>query len=212
MKGASPINWGAVARVQELLKTGRVDAAEEQCRRIVQAGNEPWGLHLLGLVAQGRGWLEEAAELMARSISLLPDAPEFHCNLGVVRAMGGRADEAASSLREAIRLRPDYFEAHVNLGMAMLRLMDPLEAERVLRKALLLRPGAVPARFHLAAALRQQGRLTEAIESYLGIIEDVPDHAQAVGELAHTTSRRGVSKAPSTASVAPWNSAPATRS
>lgn len=115
-----------------LHRAGRLDQAEKCYRDILarDAGfHDAW--HLLGLIAQGRNQLQEAAEHIRRALALKSDEAVYHHNLAVV-------------LRDAA----DHVSACRHFGMAAA--LDPNDPDAPLCRAELLRTmgdheNAVPA-------------------------------------------------------------------
>ena len=64
-------------------ETGRLDVAEEICRRVLAVEpNHAHALHLLGVVAYQRAECQAAVELIDRAITIDPDNRGFYINLG----------------------------------------------------------------------------------------------------------------------------------
>ena len=89
----------------------------------------------------------------------------------------GKLDEAIAEYREAIRLKPDYGQAHSNLGR-------PANQGKRTRPSLsTARPSGQarrrPAHSNLGIALRDQGKVDEAIDEYREAIRIRPDLAEA---------------------------------
>ena len=150
-----------------LHRAGQLDAAADAYRRILATHpDHARALHSLGVLEKGRGNAAGAVELIARAISLLPDAAEFHNNLGDALMTLCRYDEAIASFRRSIELSPQYVKAYNNLGNVLARVNRHGEAVETFERALKLQPDYSRGHANLAVALTQMGRQREAIESY----------------------------------------------
>jgi predicted O-linked N-acetylglucosamine transferase (SPINDLY family) len=76
------------------------------------------------------------------------------------------------------------------LGTA-LRRRDAEGAEAALRRAIAGDPASADAPFHLANLLREQGRLSDAIELYRQALRRIPDHPSVLNNLGLALAARG---------------------
>lgn len=101
-------------------QAGHLDKAEEIYRQILAAApDNPFVLHLLGVVAFQSGKLQPAYDLIKKAISVNPGVADFHSNLGNTLIKMSRADEAISAYKEALKLNPNHVDAMANLGFAL---------------------------------------------------------------------------------------------
>jgi tetratricopeptide (TPR) repeat protein len=145
----------------------------------------------LALILQGRGEIDEAADLYRRALELYPDYPEAHTNYGSLLARQGRIESALDHLRRSIALNPNNDVAHNNLGNVLADLGRRVEAIRHYEQAVALRPSNVNARFNLAMELAALGRLDDAISHLTEVVRLAPDDVEARERLAELHERRG---------------------
>ncbi len=170
----------ALARAAEHHQSGRLQAAEQLYRQILQVEpNQPDALHLLGLIAHQVGQHERAVELINRAVALNENSPSFHNNLGGAYHALRRLNEAVASFQRALKLKPDYAEAYHNLGLVLSDQGKPDEAIASYERALTLRPGYPEAHKNLGNALRDQAKPDEAIACYRRALNLKPSYAEA---------------------------------
>ena len=157
----------ALAKAGELHGAGNLAAAEQVCRRILEAApGSSDALNLLGAIALRRGDSAAAADWVAKAIALRPDIAAYHANRAKIFAAEGRRAEAMDACREAIALKPAAPEFHFQLGNLLLQERRTGEAVQCYREALALRPHYAEAHCNLGVALKQEGRLEDAIARY----------------------------------------------
>lgn len=173
-----------VARVQELLRLGRLDdAAAELSRATAESPDEP-ALHLLWAslhLAAGRS--EEGREAAERAVALAPQDPTAHVVLGDALRQAGRPRPALEALTRAVELDP-----HDPLGQQVLAqvLSDLKRHDRAVeagRRAVELDPHDADSHFALGYALhdRWQGAAADAYRQALAVD---PHHHHAQHNLA----------------------------
>jgi len=124
----------------------------EMPETLVNLGN---ALHQLGRSG-------EAVDAYRAAVKYRPDFAEAFNNMGIALAAAGRLGEAVEAYRRAISVRPEYPEALNHLGIALHQLGDVGSIDFFVR-ALDLKPDLVDARLNLVQALRDAGRLDDAI-------------------------------------------------
>jgi tetratricopeptide (TPR) repeat protein len=159
---------------------GNLRQAEQVCRHILQAdpGNADTH-HLLAVLAQSQGRLDEAVAHFQQALRFRPDFAEAHNNLGNTMFLKGNLDDATAHYRQALRLRPDYVEAHNNLGLALAGNGQRDEAIHHYQQALRLNPNSAEAHNNLGGALVDQGKPAEAIVCLQQALRLKPDYAKA---------------------------------
>lgn len=156
-------------------RAGRLDEAEQIYQEVLrQNSNDPYALHLLGVIAHQRGQHETAKSLIGRALKLTPDNPDFLNNLGEARRATGDPEGAISCYDAALTIRPDFVEALSNRGAALERQGRFSEALDSYEKALALRPGFAKAWSNRGNALQGLERYSEALESYERAVALVP--------------------------------------
>ena len=173
-----------LALAEQHRQAGRLQAAEDLCRQILQAvPGHAETLHLYGIIAHQAGNLPAAIDLVRQAIASDGRVPLYHCNLGEMCRLAGRLDEALAAGRQALALRPDYAEAFNNLGIAHYDRDDYDEAIAHYRRAVALAPAYAEAHSNLGNALRAQKKLEEALPSYRRALELKPGYAEAHNNL-----------------------------
>ncbi len=159
-----------------LLERGRVDAAVESFRRVLEMRpHSDRGLYNMALVLRAQGKMEEAAHHLARAIQSNPNMAEAYNNLGIILAAQERPEDAITLFREAIAINPRLEQGHTNLGTALISQGLVNEALVHFRNAVGLNP--YKAKFHnnLGAVMDLQGRSREALSHYQRALELSPD-------------------------------------
>src|SRR5438105_14780895 len=102
----------------ELHRAGELEAAESVYRGVLaECGEDPDALHLLGLVVQERGRLDEAIELLRRAAQA-ESLPEFECDLARALLVRGLAEEALAAARRACAADEAWADAWMVVGHA----------------------------------------------------------------------------------------------
>jgi len=141
-----------------------VNKAAEACQQATKRdGSLAEGHACLGLVYQGTGKYEQAAEEYAKAALIEPtlDAAQS----GLARAYGSlnRPDEAEKAYQAAIRLRPNYWAGYNRLGAFFLRHGKMEPAAQMFAQVVSLVPDSFIGYSNLGAVRLQQGRYSEAI-------------------------------------------------
>jgi tetratricopeptide (TPR) repeat protein len=132
-----------------------------------------------GRVAAQAGRSAEAAREFRKALAARPESVEARVDLGSVLALAGDRAGAIAQFRDALRLDPSNVTAHFNLGS----LLPPAEARPHLEVVVAARPDDAEARRRLAQALRDGGRLLEALEQYGKAVALAPaDETARLGE------------------------------
>jgi tetratricopeptide (TPR) repeat protein len=140
-----------------------------------------------GRVAAQAGRYADAGQEFRKALAAQPESVEARVNLGSVLALAGDRAGATEQLRDALRLDPSNVTAHFNLGS----LLPPDAARPHLEAVVSARPDDAEARRLLAQALRDGGRLPEALEQYGKAVALAPaDETARLGE-AETLVRLG---------------------
>ncbi|MCE1180851.1 MAG: tetratricopeptide repeat protein [Rhodocyclales bacterium] len=163
-----------------LHQQGRFGEAEGlYCQLLAADPGHADGLHLLGLIHQGRGAHQEAEGLIAEAIRRNPQAGIFHSNYGTVLKSLGRLPEALASYDEALKRNANDVDALMNRGLALLELGRLEESLQSTGQALALRPSYVEAYNTQGNALFELQRYDEALASYDQAIALKSDYAEA---------------------------------
>jgi tetratricopeptide (TPR) repeat protein len=125
--------------------------------------DHPSSLHLLGVIRVRQGQLEEASELLARSVSIRPEEAQAQLNYGKVLNVLGRHQEACEALRTALALDANLVDAAFLLGKSLYADTQVQEAIDAYKIFLAARPNHVPAQLALSQALIETGDLQSAV-------------------------------------------------
>lgn len=140
----------------------------------------------IAILLEGEGKMEEALESLKRALLFRPAYPEAHNNYGHVLMKNGKTEQAISHFRQALVWNPALKQARTNLIIALYRVGRYTEAQSEVDKALEQTPGDASILRAQAAGLAYQGRLEDAREVNLKILELEPEAADVqlnMGEL-----------------------------
>jgi serine/threonine-protein kinase len=169
-----------------LSKQGKLDDAIAEFRTAIRIQPDlALGHTELGfLLSQcNRDYAGAESEFRTR-IRITPGIAHAHVNLGSVLQMQGKLDDAIAEFRTAIRIQPDFAGGHIALGVFLCECkQDYAGAEAELRTAIRISPSLAEAHSNLGIALRQQGKLDDAIGEFLTAIRIKPDAAHGHVEL-----------------------------
>ncbi len=167
----------------ELINVGNPRAAETVCREAVERNPKDVNmLGLLGAVLVKMRRLEEAEQVLKRTVSLAPTFAKPHDDLGFVLLELERFDEAAVILQKAVRLDPKLEFAQFNLGKALASIGRGEEADAAFEASFAMSPDRKL--LAQAAKLHKEGRLEEAEKLYRQVLKNNPDNVDAMRMLA----------------------------
>jgi tetratricopeptide (TPR) repeat protein len=159
-KSGKSLNESSVAKLRAAVEAayreqaaGNLGKAEMMYRRTLKSfSDQPFAMHLLGIVYYHRGKHEDAVAILEDTLRLKPDFAEAQNTLGTFHMELGRLDAARDCFRAAIRANPRYAEAHRHLSLVK-RHSEP-DVEMSQMQALFDTPGIDDnARMHLAFGL-----------------------------------------------------------
>ncbi|MDQ1468821.1 MAG: hypothetical protein QOJ99_301 [Bryobacterales bacterium] len=185
---------GQQASVEEamaLVSSGKLDAAVAMLEDLENHNsNDPDPAYRLGLVQLKLGKLEEsrrhlelAAKRGATRPSILAALGLVHNSLAKAAAARNDAPTAAKEFQEAIRLDPARPSYYIDLARLFLDHETPEPAEAVLRNAVQHFPGNPEVLRLLGLADYAQGNNQKALDTFLKVIEAVPDSESAYASL-----------------------------
>jgi predicted TPR repeat methyltransferase len=190
----------AVELALSIQKRGRLDAAEEIYRRVLEAvPDHVDALHFLGIARHHRGERDEGLALVRRALELAPDNVEARNNLGNMLSSRGRLEDAEAAFRQVLESAPDHVHALANLGSVLRRRGDLVGAEAALRRAIALAPNRGEAYHNLINVLHDLERDDEALDMSKKALEVIhadaeahrygPEAYRAVGALLYANGR-----------------------
>jgi len=188
-----PIELDAILKLAKTqLRSGKVaEAAVMYQRVLVENPRCGEAVHFLGLAAMAGGKLDEALELVQKSIELEDGKPEFHNNLATVLGQMGRTTESLGAAQRAIDLKDDFPEVWSNKGVALEKLGRTDEAIDAYRRAVDLRSDYGEALANLGNALSRVGQHDEAITRLRRAAELRPRDSGARKSLGNALRRAG---------------------
>ncbi len=116
------------------------------------------------LVEDGR--LEDALVLCRQAIAIDPSRASVHHTLACVLRDLDRAPEALLSFERALELDPERFDTCFNHAHLLMTLGRNAEAEAAYRRVLDIKSDQAQVHNALGTALKEQGKLAEALESF----------------------------------------------
>jgi protein O-GlcNAc transferase len=184
---------GSAERVQALFKEAlicqrRGQIAEAKNLYLQILGESPRhapSLHLLGSMALQAGAVQQACELIGKSVEADPTVAEAHLDLANALRLAGSTDRALASYDRALELKRDLMEAHFNRGVVLQELQRLGEALDCYERAVKSQPNFVPALFNRAVLLAALSRPQESLSAYDRCLMNAPAHIEAL-------SNRGV--------------------
>ena len=188
-----------------LLNLGYLDLAVVALRRALELEPRfPEALYNLGNAFLRREQVNEAIECYQQALALRSDDATALCNLGAALIEAERFSEAVAVLRKAVDFRLDYAEAMSNLATALAH-ENLDEAVALYGKASALRPGSAEMAGYHAGALKEAGRLDDAIAGYRKAIESAPNSALHSGLLYTLEFHPDCDRRAVAAELARWN-------
>jgi tetratricopeptide (TPR) repeat protein len=179
---------GAAAYYQR----GQVDRAETSCRSILRRDPAQGdALHLLGLIASGRGRWDDAVALLEQAARALPGNAEVQSNLGNALRSRGRVPEALAAYRHALVLVPGHLASRFNLAQCLIQAGEYTEALALCRLVAAAQPGFADAQAAMGQALRGLGRAAEAEAALRRALALRPDFASAHADLGTLLGEAG---------------------
>jgi len=167
-------------------RAGRLAEAAALYAQILRADPEqPDALHLLGVVCQQTGKLDQAERLIETAIGLRSGNPAFHNNLGVTRQAQRKWATAAEAFAAAARLDPAGADAVLNLANLAIRLGPPhlTTARRALTRFLTIDPALAPAIRLLAVISQALGEADAALTRFRHAVAGDPRDGETWADL-----------------------------
>ncbi|MGO9269083.1 MAG: tetratricopeptide repeat protein, partial [Terriglobia bacterium] len=138
--------------------------AQTACSDAVASGNAGAEGHVcLGLLDDGTGAYQDAAEQYQRAIQLEPTSDEAYAGLALAYQHLGRLNEAEKTYQRAISLRPQYWKPYNVLGAFYLYQSEYAKAAEMFQKVIDLTPDSFRGYSNLGATQLYQGHYQDAI-------------------------------------------------
>lgn len=175
----------AKARALGLFQAGHAAEAQALFEALRRTGGADFDvLHILGVMAAGRGETAAAEALVREALTHAPDNPEGLRNHGALLRALGRAEEALAVYRHAETAVPGAPQILGNLANLLNDLKRWDEALAAAARALAVDPTFAPAANARGNALRGLGRPVEAVAAYDVAIAAQPGHHDALANRA----------------------------
>ncbi len=188
-----------VVHAKVLLGDGEIDAAEMLIRQfLLQSGDHPEAMRLLGQIGQMRNVLDDAETLYAGVMAMVPDHHEARHEYVQVLIARHKFPQAREALEPLLKLDPASHAHRTQAATIQVGLGDfagVIPAYRVMIGEI---PGETPEvrvrradlNLWLGHALKTEGETAEAIEAYMAATADRPDFGDAWWSLANLKTYR----------------------
>lgn len=195
--GPGAVNPDDLVRILKLggahLAAGRLDHAGAAAGTVLKSQPEnPDALHLLGLVALGKGHPDKAEQLIAAAAARMPHHVNVWVNLGNAQRDQGKVDEALLSYQRAEAMNPAYSDVYLERGQLHQQAAQYPEALENFRRLIELLPNEGTSYMRAASAATDAGLFREALEfcqQAMARLKPVPVQIKAI--LATTYERLG---------------------
>ena len=148
----------------ELHRQGQLaQAAARYGELLALVPEDATALHMLGVIALGRGDWVQAERWLERVTGLYPRLEPAHVDLGAARAAQGRHGEAIDAFGRALVIDPRHLAALVHRAIAFSAVADWDSAIADASAALEVEPRCLPAYRALAQALAGSGQREQAL-------------------------------------------------
>jgi len=182
----------AIAAAIAHWRRGEMEAAEQLCQRVLAAWpSNPAALHVMGVMAQGRGKLDLALSLLRRAAESPSATADCLSNLAEICRRKGLLAEGEAAARDAVAQDPNLVAGWNNLGIILQEEGKLEEGLACLDRLLAMAPDDPKAFNNRGNTLKRLGRLHEARRSYLDALAIRPDYAEARSNLANVLSDLG---------------------
>jgi tetratricopeptide (TPR) repeat protein len=179
-EGSAPLASDDIVRLLQLggahLAAGRLDHAGRAAAQVLKAEPQnPDALHLLGLVALGKGDAANAEKLIGAAAAMMPRHVNVWVNLGNAQRDQGKADEALIAYYRAETINPAYPDIFLNRGQLYKDVADYGAAIAEFEKLIALTPDEVAPYMRAASAATDAGRFRDALGFLLCAAARTPD-------------------------------------
>lgn len=175
------------------LAAGRLEHAAQAAAAILKVEPQnPDAMHLIGLVALGKGDADKAEKFIAAAAALMPRHANVWVNLGNAQRDQGKTDEALSAYLRAEAINPEYPDIFLNRGQLYKDTARPTEAIEQFKRLIELLPDQAGPYMRAAYAASDAGLFREAAafcEQALERVSNPPPQVKAI--LATTYERLG---------------------
>lgn len=172
-------------KATRLIHMGRLGQGENICREIIaMSPRTSEAYNLLGIIYEEKGVINDAIDVLYKSIELDGSNANAFFNLGTILGKQGNYEKSAAFLHKGLSYSPRTPVALNNLGLALFNLGRLDEAIRSLEKATVLDPHYGEAWFNLGDAYYCKGQLRKSIDALKRCTQLIPDFVEAHYNLA----------------------------
>jgi tetratricopeptide (TPR) repeat protein len=144
-----------------------IASAQEACTKAVDLGNAGAEGHMcLGLLEDGTGQYEKAAEQFQQAVQLEPANDRAYTSLAGAYRHLNQPDKAEETYKRAISVRPQYWRGYSYLGAFYFAQAEYEKAAAEFRRATELAPDSYDAFNNLGAALLYDGKDDDAARAF----------------------------------------------
>ena len=141
--------------------------AQQACTKAIDLGNAGAEGHMcLGLLADGTGQYERAAEQFQQAVQLEPANDRAYINLAGAYQHLNQPDKAEETYKRAIAVRPQYWRVYSFLGGFYIAQAEYDKAAAMFRRSTELDPDSYLAFNNLGGALLYAGKDAEAAQAF----------------------------------------------
>jgi predicted TPR repeat methyltransferase len=170
---------------QQLHQSGQLDQALCAYQALLeQDPNQPVVYHWLTMLFVQKSEFRNALSSINLAIEHLPNEAALYNSKGNIYLKLNDLTKAKIAYNKAIEINPSYPIAYNNLGNIAFKQNDNSEALKLYTKALSLDPNYIDAGFNQARAHAEEHQWKEAQTVLHKLLENTPDHSQAMGLLA----------------------------
>ena len=140
------------------------DSARAQCNYILSKNpNHPDALHLLGLIVEKLGRIDQAIPLIQQAIQIYDSDSFYHSNLAILLARIGAFEQSITHYQKALKLKPEDPGILNNLGMALYYKKEYQQSIDCFTQALAIKPHYHEANIHLSMVYESIHQVDKAI-------------------------------------------------
>ncbi|HTS34740.1 MAG TPA: tetratricopeptide repeat protein [Candidatus Solibacter sp.] len=144
-----------------------IEPAQQACDKAIELGNAGAEGHMcLGLIEDGTGQYEKAAEQLQQAVQLDPTNDAAYRSLGATYQHLNQPDKAEETYRRAINMRPQYWRGYTVLGDFYVGQAEYEKGAEKWRRATELAPDSYVAFNGLGGAQLYLGQPEEAVRAF----------------------------------------------
>jgi serine/threonine protein kinase/tetratricopeptide (TPR) repeat protein len=144
-----------------------IPTAQQACNKAIELGNAGAEGHIcLGMIEDGTGQYEKAAEQFQQAVQLDPTSDLAYRSLGAVYERMNQPAKAEETYKRAISVRPQYWRGYSFLAVFYGGQAEYEKAEAMWRRATELAPESYLVFNGLGAALLYLGRDVEGVQAF----------------------------------------------